>query len=115
MKTTKKPTQELEQAGKKEKPCCDRGNTARKANAEKQKRYRQSMKAQGYTAKLIWEKPLETGWVRIAVPVIHDSSLNIASRDKDLKETLENMMGAFIMDCEKKGIQKKIWKPVYED
>jgi hypothetical protein len=36
------------------------------------------MKAQGYKAKLIWEKPLEAGWVRTAVPVIHESSVNIA-------------------------------------
>src|SRR5215469_894049 len=117
MKAAKKSTQEPAQgqARKQEKLCRDRARAARKANAEKQKRYRQSMKAQGYTAKLIWEKPLEPGWIRTAVPVIHESSLNIASKDQVMKEILENMTGTFIMDCEKKGILKKVWKPVYED
>jgi hypothetical protein len=117
MKTIKKPSREPdnEKAGKEEKPCRDRGEAARLANAEKQKRYRQSMKAQGYTAKLIWEKPLETGLARTAVQVIHENSVNIAFKDQDIREILENMTGSFITGCERKGIPKKTWMPVYKD
>ena len=70
---------EGEQRRKKEK-------AARQANAEKQKRYRESMKAQGYKAKLVWEKPPEAGWVRTPVPVIRESSLNIAANNPAMKE-----------------------------
>ena len=89
--------------------------SARQANAEKQKRYRQSMKSQGYRAKLIWEKPLENGWVRVLAPIIHESSLNIVSENQEMKEVLEGISGAFIMSCEKKKIPKKVWEPVYRD
>jgi hypothetical protein len=51
---TEAANQGAEQCRKKEK-------ASRQANAEKQRRYRQSMKAQGYKAKLVWEKPLEAG------------------------------------------------------
>ena len=88
---------------------------ARQANAEKQKRYRESMKAQGYKAKLIWEKPLEDGLARTAAPIIHEDSLNIVSGNQDMKEVLECISGAFILNCEKKKIPKKVWDPVYKD
>jgi hypothetical protein len=97
------------------KPCRDKSKAARQANAEKQKRYRQSMKAQGYTTKLIWEKPLETGRVRTAVPIIHESSVNIAFKNQDFREILETMVGSFIRGCERKDIPEKTWRPVYED
>jgi DNA-binding MltR family transcriptional regulator len=47
----------------------------RQANAEKQRRYRKSMKAKGYKAHLVWEKPLPPGMVK-AIANIHESSLN---------------------------------------
>jgi hypothetical protein len=117
MKTLKKSSREpgQEKINIAEKQRRDRAKAARHANAEKQKRYRQSMKAQGYKAKLIWEKPLETGWVRTAVPVIHESSVNIAFKDQGMREILEYMIGSFISNCERKGIQRKIWRPIYED
>ena len=55
----------------------DKEEKSRQANAKKQKRYRESMKAQGYRARLIWEKPLDTGWVRMIAPVIRESSIDI--------------------------------------
>jgi hypothetical protein len=55
--------------------------TDRKANAEKQKRYRESMKAQGYKAHLIWEKPPVPGMVK-AIAYIHETSLNITTDEK---------------------------------
>ena len=88
---------------------------ARQANAEKQKRYRQSMKAQGYKAKLTWEKPLEDGLARAETPIIHEDSLNIVSENQDMKEILEGISGTFISNCERKKIPKKVWEPVYKD
>jgi hypothetical protein len=73
------------------------------------------MKAQGYKAKLIWEKPLKTGWVRTAAPVIRESSLNVAATDPAIKDVLEDLCGAFITACEKRGIPKDTWEPVYRD
>jgi hypothetical protein len=93
----------------------EKEKSARKANAEKQKRYRESMKAQGYKAKLIWEKPLETGWVRAAAPVIRESSLNIAAHNPDVKEVLDRLSGTFIFECKRQKIAEKVWKPVYRD
>jgi hypothetical protein len=88
---------------------------ARKANAEKQRRYRESMKAQGYKAKLVWEKPLEAGWVRAAVPVVRESSLDIASKNPAMKEVLGRLSGTFILECKKRKIAEKVWEPVYRD
>jgi hypothetical protein len=73
------------------------------------------MKAQGYKAKLVWEKPLETGWVRAAAPVIHESSLNIASNNPAMKEALSRLSGMFIQECKRQKIAEKIWEPVYRD
>jgi hypothetical protein len=93
----------------------EKGKAAREANAEKQKRYRESMKAQGYKAKLIWEKPLESGWVKAAVPVIRETSLNIAAHNPAMKEVLGRLSGMFIFECKKQKIAEKMWKPVYRD
>jgi hypothetical protein len=43
---------------------------ARNANAVKQKRYRDSMKARGYHAVLSWEKPLPSDMVKVSA-IIH--------------------------------------------
>jgi hypothetical protein len=99
---------EAEQRREKEK-------AARKANAEKQKRYRESMKAQEYKAKLIWEKPLESGWVRTEVPVIRETSLNIAAHNPAMKEVLGRLSGTFIFECKRQKIAEKTWEPVYRD
>jgi len=88
---------------------------ARQANAEKQKRYRESMKAQGYRARLVWEKPLGSGQIRAAAPVIRETSLSIVRSNPAVREVLENLCEMFKMDCEKKRIQKEIWNPVYRD
>ena len=88
---------------------------ARLANAEKQKRYRESMKAQGYHANLIWQKPLEEGWVRIDTPVIRKSSLDNAKNNPAVREVLENLYWSFAVNCEKKGVQKEEWEPVFQD
>jgi hypothetical protein len=73
------------------------------------------MKAQGYKAKLIWEKPLETGWVRAAAPVIRESSLNIAAHNPVMKEALGRLSGTFIYECKRQKIAEKAWGPVYRD
>jgi hypothetical protein len=99
---------EAEQRREKEK-------AVREANAEKQKRYREGMKARGYKAKLIWEKPLESGWVRAGAPVIRESSLNIAAHNPAMKETLGRLSDTFISECKRQKIAEKVWKPVYRD
>jgi hypothetical protein len=88
---------------------------ARKANAQKQKRYRESMKAQGYHTRLVWEKPLESGWVRAAAPVIRECSLNTVRDNPAVREVLENLSFTFISDCKKKEIPKEAWEPVYRN
>jgi len=88
---------------------------ARQANAEKQKRYRESMKAHGYRARLVWEKPLCAGQIRTAAPVIRETSLSIIRSNPTIREVLEKLCEAFKMDCEKKRIQREVWNPVYRD
>jgi len=88
---------------------------ARQANAEKQKRYRESMKAQGYRARLVWEKPLKSGQIRVAAPVIRETSLSIVRSNPAVRKVLENLCETFKTDCEKQEIPQKAWKPVYQD
>jgi hypothetical protein len=88
---------------------------ARQANAEKQKRYRESMKAQGYRARLVWEKPLGSGQTRTAAPVIREASLSIIRSNPAIREVMENLCETFRIDCEKQEIPQKVWKPVYQD
>lgn len=93
----------------------EKEKAARRANADKQRRHRESLKAQGYKARLVWEKPLEAGWVKTATPVIRESSLNIAENNPAIKEILERLSGTFIYECKKQGIPEKTWDPVYRD
>ena len=88
---------------------------ARQANAEKQKRYRESMKAQGYRARLVWEKPLGSGQIRTTAPVIRKTSLSIVRNNPAIRKVLENICETFKMDCEKQKISQKVWKPIYQD
>ena len=88
---------------------------ARKANAEKQKRFRESMKAKGYRANLFWEKPLEDGWVRMVAPVIQKSSIEAVKNIPVIREVLEDLYWSFSIGCEKRGIPKEEWEPVFRD
>jgi hypothetical protein len=110
--TSRKTAEEIDREAEQHR---EKEEAARRANAGKQKRYRESMKAQSYKAKLIWEKPLESGWVRTAAPVIRESSLNVAATDPAIKEVLEDFCGAFIIACEKRSVPKEVWEPVYRD
>lgn len=87
----------------------------RRANAVKQKRYRESMKAQGYRARLTWEKPLEPGWIRAASPVIRESTLHVAKNNLAIKEVLEILSDTFVFECKRQRIPEKTWNPVYRD
>jgi hypothetical protein len=93
----------------------EKDKKARQANAVKQKRYRESMKAQGYRARKNKEKPLDFGWVRTAAPVIQKCSIDSTKNNPVIKEALDNIGWGFIMACEKKNISKKVWEPVYRD
>ena len=73
------------------------------------------MKAQGYRARLVWEKPLASDWVRAAPPVIRKSTFGIAKSNQAIGEITENMYWTFIEDCKKRKIPKTVWNPVYRD
>ena len=73
------------------------------------------MKAKGYHANLIWQKPLEEGWVRMATPVIRKSSIDAAKNNPTVREVLENVYWSFPVNCEKNGIRKEEWEPVFQD
>jgi hypothetical protein len=88
---------------------------ARQANAEKQRRYRKSMKAKGYKARLVWEKPLDAGLVRVEAPVISESSLNAAATGPAIKAVLDALSGTFIIESKRRGIPEETWRPVYRD
>jgi hypothetical protein len=93
----------------------EKEKAARQTNAEKQQRYRDSMKAQGHKARLVWEKPLEAGWVKAAAPVIRESSLHIAESNPSMAKVLEQLSGTFIFECKKQEIPEEAWNPVYRD
>jgi hypothetical protein len=115
-RSTNRPAgKEQEATDRADKDRWERAKNARKANAEKQKRYRKSMKAQGYRAKLIWEKPLEAGWVKAEAPVIRESSLDITANNPVIKEVLKALPGTFIFECKRQGMTEEVWEPVYRD
>jgi hypothetical protein len=86
----------------------------RRANAEKQKRHRESMKAAGYKQVLTWEKPLPSGQVK-AHAVIHESSLDIAGKNPEIKKALFYCLAGFLRDMKEKKIPGGVWKDVYND
>jgi hypothetical protein len=73
------------------------------------------VKARGYKARLIWEKPLEPGWVRGAASVIRESSLNAAATDLRIREILDTLSGVFIIESKRQGIPGETWNQVYRD
>jgi hypothetical protein len=73
------------------------------------------MKAQGYKARLVWEKPMEAGWIKVAAPVIREGSLHVTENNPTIKEILGRLSGTFISECKKQGISEKTWNPVYRD
>ncbi|GHU84530.1 hypothetical protein FACS189473_2090 [Spirochaetia bacterium] len=112
-----KTSQELEReaANLKGEAGREKEKAARITNAEKQKRFRQSMKAQGYKAKLIWEKPVEAGLVQAAAPVIHESSIGIAQRNPEVNTVLNQLSGVFLSEYQEQGIPREVWNTVYKD
>jgi hypothetical protein len=83
-----------------------------RANAEKQKRYRESMKAQGYRAVLSWENPLSSNKVKVSAN-IHKSSLEITGESPEIQEALNLMMGSFLKDVA--SLPRSTWSTVYKD
>ena len=98
---------------------------ARRKNAEKQKRFRDSMKAEGYKRVTLWDAPSPTGqpgrmagrgfrqvpaWempeeyadkksraAKVAVAVrIRESSLNIGAKSPEIKKALDSAAGRFL-------------------
>jgi hypothetical protein len=92
----------------------------RRANAESQKRYRESMKARGYRALLIWDKPPEKGkvkaWPPGAVPVISEKTAGICERNEDYRKAVNVALTAFFtsMRGDKDTMNREGWT-VYHD
>jgi hypothetical protein len=89
---------------------------ARRSNAEKQKRFRDSMKAQGYREVKAWEKPLSPGLVKIPAAVIREETAGICERDETAKAAVHSMMIAFFtsMRGENENISPEGWN-IYRD
>jgi hypothetical protein len=87
----------------------EKEKAARQANAVKQKRYRESMKTQGYKAYLIWDKPLLPGMVKTSA-CIHESSRGIAN-DRDGEKPLHDLG----LDLFKLNNGNQISKELYQD
>jgi hypothetical protein len=85
---------------------------ARQANADKQRRYRESMKAQGYKAHLTWEKPLQPGMVRTSAS-IHESSRGIAN-DKDGGQPLYDLGLAVFRLYKENRITGELYQDIQE-
>jgi hypothetical protein len=84
---------------------------SRQANAVKQKRYRESMKAQGCRVVQTWEKPLPPGMVKVSA-LIHKSSLGIAGQEDSAAGTLVRHLRAEAFTAYQKG---KITKALCRD
>jgi hypothetical protein len=98
----------------------ERERRARVSNAESQKRYRESMKAQGYRALLVWDKPPEKGkvkaWPAGAAPLIREKTAGICERDANIKAAVDSMFTAFFhsMRGDKDNMSREAWA-VYKD
>jgi hypothetical protein len=71
----------------------EKEKAARRANAEKQARFRKSMKEQGYREVKFWEKPLPPGmvkpWGKNAPPLIQESSAGVCEKDTAIREAVK--------------------------
>jgi hypothetical protein len=92
----------------------------RRGNAEKQARFRKSMKEQGYREVKYWEKPhspsLVKPWGKLPPPLIQESSASICEMDQAIGEAIRAMMDAFFvaMRGENDNMSKEAWR-VYRD
>jgi hypothetical protein len=90
----------------------EKEKAARRSNADKQKRYRESMKAQGYKARLIWEKPPAPGMVKTIV-YIHENSLNLAADEKKGKPLHDLGLSVFKLYQDQK-IPRETYRDILE-
>jgi hypothetical protein len=70
------------------------------ANAEKQRRFRESMKGKGYKQVLRWELPVPDGMARLPAVIIHESTIDATSRNPVIKGALIRAVGAFWLGIE---------------
>ncbi|MDR1882287.1 MAG: hypothetical protein LBR26_05840, partial [Prevotella sp.] len=88
----------------------EKAKKARQANAEKQKRYRENMKAQGYHAVLVWEKPLPPDMTKAQV-YIHKSSLGIADQeDTDAGRFIQSLRGEILMKYQSQELPQDVYR-----
>jgi hypothetical protein len=92
----------------------------RRANAEKQARFRQSMKEKGYKEIRTWERQPEPGmvkpWGELSPPHIRESTVGICERDPAVKKAVDRMMSAFLATLrgEDETLDKEQWN-IYRD
>jgi hypothetical protein len=98
----------------------ERADRKRRENAEKQARFRKSMKEKGYREVKQWEKPPAPGlvkpWGKLTPPLIKESTAGICERDAATKEAVKKMLTAFFlaMSGEADNMSSEAWG-VYND
>jgi hypothetical protein len=83
---------------------------AARANAEKQKRFRERMKADGYREVKTWEKPLPPGMVKVSA-LIQECSLGIG----DKAPAIQAALGSIIYEAVKLRNGNRISTELYTD
>jgi hypothetical protein len=90
----------------------EKARDARQANAEKQRRYRKNMKAQGYHAVLAWEKPIPPDMVKVSA-IIHKSSLDIAGRkDTEAGQFIHHLYDEVLIGHQKRKISDDTYRDI---
>jgi hypothetical protein len=92
-----------------------RADRKRRENAEKQARFRKSMKEKGYREIKQWEKPPAPGmvkpWGKLPPPLIKESTAGICERDPVINEAVNKMMIAFfsVMRGDSENMSNEAW------
>jgi hypothetical protein len=92
----------------------------RQKNAEKQKRFRENMKGNGFKEVKAWEKPPPPGWVKAwakcPVPLIRESTAGVCERDIKTRQAVDGMLTAFFtaMRGENDNMSNAAWD-IYKD
>jgi hypothetical protein len=98
----------------------ERADRKRRENAEKQARFRKSMKEKGYREVKQWEKPPAPGqvkpWGKLPPPLIKESSAGVCERDAAISAAVQAMMSAYFhtMRGDGENMAPEAWD-VYRD
>jgi hypothetical protein len=121
MAKTPKPVQkttaqnlERETANRAGEAAREKAGKAKQANAEKQRRYRKNMKAQGYHAVLTWEKTVPPGMVKVST-LIHKTSLAIAGHeDSAAGKAVQHLYTEILSMYKNKELSKELYRDILD-